>query len=103
MSAAAPVPSHSVQEEPQTDSEKSQRSQAVNQEETARLAYALWQSRGCPEGSPDEDWFAAEEKLRASYELRAGESPADHQVTEKIGPSVERRLLNPVREVERIA
>ena len=24
------------------------------------LAYQLWQERGCPEGSPDEDWFQAE-------------------------------------------
>jgi len=24
------------------------------------LAYSLWQERGCPHGSPDEDWFRAE-------------------------------------------
>lgn len=32
-------------------------------EEIARLAYALWQDRGCPEGSPDEDWSQAETQL----------------------------------------
>lgn len=28
--------------------------------EIATLAYQLWQDRGCPIGSPDEDWFLAE-------------------------------------------
>jgi hypothetical protein len=27
------------------------------------LAYALWQERGCPEGSPEEDWLHAERML----------------------------------------
>jgi hypothetical protein len=25
----------------------------------------LWHARGCPEGSPQEDWFHAAEQLRA--------------------------------------
>jgi hypothetical protein len=29
-----------------------------------RLAYDLWQKRGGPIGSPDEDWFRAEDELR---------------------------------------
>jgi len=29
------------------------------------LAYQLWLERGCPEGSPHDDWFLAERKLRA--------------------------------------
>ena len=29
----------------------------------ALLAYALWQARGCPEGSSEEDWFKAEKEL----------------------------------------
>ena len=33
-------------------------------EQIAALAYSLWQSRGCPEGTPDEDWFNAEGMLR---------------------------------------
>jgi Protein of unknown function (DUF2934) len=28
------------------------------------LAHEFWRARGCPEGSPDEDWFLAEEQLR---------------------------------------
>ena len=27
------------------------------------LAYQLWQGRGCPFGSPDDDWFQAEKAL----------------------------------------
>ena len=30
----------------------------------ARLAYSHWEARGCPYGSPEEDWFRAEEELR---------------------------------------
>ena len=40
-------------------------------EDTAVLAHALWQARGCPEGSPDEDWFQAARDLRARAEGHA--------------------------------
>ena len=32
-------------------------------EAIACLAYAIWQQRGCPWGSPDEDWLRAELEL----------------------------------------
>jgi hypothetical protein len=34
----------------------------MNDDETEirELAYSLWEKRGRPDGSPDEDWFAAE-------------------------------------------
>ena len=35
-------------------------------EEIANLAYALWQERGCPDGSPEEDWYDAEFRLSSS-------------------------------------
>jgi activator of HSP90 ATPase len=38
---------------------------APTAEQIANLAYAIWESRGCQGGSPEEDWFAAEQKLRA--------------------------------------
>lgn len=34
-------------------------------EDITAVAYSLWQARGCPEGSPDEDWFNAESALKA--------------------------------------
>ena len=43
---------------------------AVNRElaheEIARLAYALWEARGCQGGNPEEDWLRAEQQLRQS-------------------------------------
>ncbi len=33
-------------------------------EQIATLAYQFWQARGCPQGSPEEDWFRAEEELK---------------------------------------
>jgi hypothetical protein len=38
---------------------------AFGHAEIAALAYELWQARGCPEGSADEDWYHAAEQLRA--------------------------------------
>ena len=37
---------------------------AGNHEEIARLAYSYWEARGCPIGSPEEDWYRAEMDLR---------------------------------------
>jgi hypothetical protein len=34
-------------------------------EQIALLAHQLWEQRGCPEGSPEEDWFRAEQELAA--------------------------------------
>jgi hypothetical protein len=31
-----------------------------------KLAYELWENRGCPLGSPEVDWYAAAEKLAAN-------------------------------------
>jgi hypothetical protein len=33
-------------------------------ERIATAAYFLWEERGCPDGSPEVDWFKAEEQLR---------------------------------------
>jgi hypothetical protein len=39
---------------------------APGEEAIARLAYQLWLERGSPDGSAEDDWFRAEEALRAS-------------------------------------
>ena len=47
------------------------------------LAYSLWQSRGCPDGSAEQDWLDAEKQLKAAQratdprtiEPRAAEAP----------------------------
>ena len=38
--------------------------QKVDQYRVEQVAYDLWLQRGCPVGSPEEDWFRAEQKLR---------------------------------------
>lgn len=43
------------------------------------LAYHLWQARGCPEGSAEQDWLAAEKQLKSAprnNEPRAAEPRA---------------------------
>jgi Protein of unknown function (DUF2934) len=40
--------------------------QMLSDEEIARKAYALWESRGRPLGSPEEDWYRALHELCAS-------------------------------------
>jgi hypothetical protein len=34
-------------------------------DDISALAHELWQARGCPEGSPDEDWLQAVKQLRS--------------------------------------
>ena len=34
-----------------------------NREEVAQLAYSYWLARGCPDGSPEEDWLRAEQEI----------------------------------------
>jgi hypothetical protein len=43
---------------------------AFGHDDIAALAYELWQVRGCPDGSPEEDWFYAAEELRSRAYVR---------------------------------
>ena len=38
---------------------------AFGHNDIAALAYQLWEARGCPHGSSDEDWFEAVKQLRS--------------------------------------
>ena len=40
----------------------------LDDHDVAALAFDLWQARGCPIGSPDEDWFHAVELLQSKAE-----------------------------------
>jgi len=42
-----------------------------DQEEIAELAYQLWIERGRPEGSPEEDWFRAQDLVRTGTSVLA--------------------------------
>jgi Protein of unknown function (DUF2934) len=40
------------------------RSETMDHGAIATRAYELWQARGCPIGSSQEDWFRAEQELK---------------------------------------
>ena len=44
------------------------------EEQIAVRAYELWEARGCPDGSSEEDWFAAEAQL--TWEDMDADAPA---------------------------
>ena len=52
--AAAPAPVAAIQ---------TVEAEAAFSDQVARLAYQYWEQRGCPEGSPHEDWYRAEQEL----------------------------------------
>jgi hypothetical protein len=63
------IPRHKEQEgqqpmEPSNDP-VTNRPEDLGHEDIALRAYSLWEKRGSPIGSPDEDWFRAEQELRA--------------------------------------
>jgi hypothetical protein len=40
---------------------------AFGHTEIAELAHAMWHARGCPEGSPEQDWTEAVKQLRSRH------------------------------------
>jgi hypothetical protein len=48
------------------------KSKKVSQDDIARRAYEIWQSRGCPPGDGSEDWQAAEAELLGGRVARNG-------------------------------
>ena len=38
------------------------------------LAHEFWRARGCPEGSPETDWFLAEEQIRHQHGLHLAQA-----------------------------
>jgi len=38
----------------------------------AELAYQFWEERGCPEGSPEEDWYKAELNIDREQDPEGG-------------------------------
>jgi hypothetical protein len=47
-----------------------QRTRNSPQEERALRAHRIWEERGSPIGSPEEDWFRAEEEIRREQAAR---------------------------------
>ncbi len=40
----------------------------------AELAYRLWEERGCPEGSPEDDWYKAELMIEREQDDEGGKA-----------------------------
>ncbi|HEX3397811.1 MAG TPA: DUF2934 domain-containing protein [Steroidobacteraceae bacterium] len=53
------------------------------------LAYQLWLSRGCPEGTAEQDWLDAERELLALQSTTAVESTARPAKPETVDESLE--------------
>jgi hypothetical protein len=49
--------------EPVSETLAVQSQEPASYESIARLAYALWEARGCQGGSAEQDWFEAERQL----------------------------------------
>lgn len=47
----------------------------LDRDEIALRAYALWQGRGCPSGSAEQDWLEAEHQLRRERAARLEATP----------------------------
>jgi hypothetical protein len=62
MSKRNHLPNASEAGRPQTQSDVL--AAAPQHDQIAALAYDFWQRRGCPIGSPDEDWAQAEAALQ---------------------------------------
>jgi hypothetical protein len=43
---------------------------SMTESEIKTRAYYLWEERGCPEGSPETDWFRAREELVQTLEAK---------------------------------
>jgi hypothetical protein len=48
---------------------------AIDRSEIHQRAYARWQQRGCPVGSPEHDWFEAEQELVHERQAVASVAP----------------------------
>jgi hypothetical protein len=47
----------------------SNREETDEQETISALAFSIWQARGCPLGTAEEDWRRAEEEVRTSHQM----------------------------------
>ena len=62
--ASGALPATSSADAPVQGQTPSARSESGNVE-IARLAYSYWEARGCTGGSAEEDWFRAEQEMKA--------------------------------------
>jgi Protein of unknown function (DUF2934) len=64
----------------------------IPNDEIARRAYAIWQSRGCPPGDGTEDWQAAVAELSAT---RVGRNGSTQQRVQSWWSRVREKVAGP--------
>ena len=69
-------------QEPDEASDPPQERSGPSHEEIARRAYQLWEERGWPHGSPEEDWHRAQTELRAGSNCQGDAKTALTEPTE---------------------
>jgi hypothetical protein len=72
---------------------------APTHEEICQRAYSLWEERGCPDGSPEVDWYRAERELSESSDRPAdlGTAADDPSAAEVPPESGKRRARRGVK------
>jgi hypothetical protein len=60
-----------VPSKPQLASDGTVVLESPTEEQISAVAFMSWTQRGCPIGSPEQDWYRAEEELRNSKVLPA--------------------------------
>jgi len=63
-----------MRDHPSEEKAKEKATSSLDPRRTEILAYEFWHARGCPEGSPEEDWFLAEEQLRHQQNFRSAQA-----------------------------
>ena len=64
------------------DTTERKASALISETAVAERAHQLWQARGCPNGSDQEDWFQAEKELKQKAGL-AQSNAADPAATDE--------------------
>jgi hypothetical protein len=70
----------------------------ISTNEIARLAYFLWQQRGCPFGSPEVDWRKAEEQFLRQAAAGVQNQPTPFSFGWKILQDQRKRYANQLAE-----
>jgi len=68
-------------------------SESQQHEITRLAAFFLWEQRGCPFGTPEVDWFRAEEEMRAQTEQPSWKPPLI-SAAETVGQRWEKSLVS---------
>ena len=71
LATAMGVTPRKRQEEDVTPPQTAKSESELAREDIAKLAFALWQQRGCRAGSPEQDWVEAEQRLREAQTATA--------------------------------